>query len=154
MKFVLRNDGRIDLRALSEIREKLNAPTLTAPGIRKWLKTAKRKKVSSDKKGTNLIPVEEVAAKTLDLMFEETARLFLKRATDDEKIDDASAKDLVTSAAIAVDKMRLLRNLPTEIIQVLPELVKLLELQGVSAADVFHRMLERAKAKAEQNVDH
>ena len=44
---------------------------------------------------------------------EEIARALLDRVTP-ERMDDATVQQLLTSAGIAIDKMRLLRNQPTE----------------------------------------
>jgi hypothetical protein len=134
VEIVRRSDpgGSISNAALAEIRKKLSAPKLPYQTIRNWVSSADFKNISTIKKdGFEIqIPVEQKAQETLDNMFEDVARLYLERAKDETKIADSSAKDLVTSAAIAIDKMRLLRNLPTEIVAILPDLVEIIRRKG------------------------
>ena len=48
-------------------------------------------------------------------LFESAARKYLAHASDDEVVRQTRGRDAVFSAAIATDKMQLLRNLPTSI---------------------------------------
>lgn len=95
--------------------------------------------------------IDEINA-SLDIMFERAARAYLVHAIDQNVVKDTKGKDAVMAAAIAVDKMRLLRNLPTEIIQVLPDLLSELDRHGLSASDVFNSMIAQLRS-AKINVD-
>jgi uncharacterized protein YabN with tetrapyrrole methylase and pyrophosphatase domain len=74
-----------------------------------------------------IVTIEDITAahSALDDKFEELAHKYLDRAVEEDVIDKMKGRELVTSAAIAVDKMRLLRDLPTEIIEVIPTVQKL-----------------------------
>lgn len=63
------------------------------------------------------VAVDLVAEKKEELsdIFEGVARKYLTHALRPEVIESAGAKEAVTAAAIAVDKMRLLREQPTSI---------------------------------------
>jgi hypothetical protein len=78
--------------------------------------------------------------------FEDIAHLYLGHASRDDVLEAVSGQQAITSAAIAVDKMRLLRGLPTEIIDVAPQLTRLVELMNQfnhSLPDVINRMIMR-----------
>lgn len=85
--------------------------------------------------------VEKKAAQTLDCYFEQVAWRMLEHALKDDVLGKMDGRAAVTSAAIAVDKMQLLRGLPTEIVAVLPQVLKAIEQRGLSAGDVFEAML-------------
>ena len=65
-----------------------------------------------------------------------------------EKRTRASYSQLTMALAVLIDKMRLLRGLPTEIVQMLPDLVQAIERHGMKPSDIFHAMLERLNAEA------
>lgn len=151
VELIRRNNNVLDDLTLAAIRRLLNAPNLSDRGVRNWLKESVAKKFSEkkDEAGKPLAisdpieeSIEEAAAETLDKMFEDTARLYLKQAQKDEVIGATKGKDAVIAAATAVDKMRLLRNLPTEIVAVLPNLLDALDRKGLKASEVFGAMLE------------
>lgn len=82
--------------------------------------------------------------KDLATMFEELAHKAVKVARDNIEAEDS--KSAATVAGIAVDKMRLLRGLPTEIIDIAPQLTQLMELMkqfNHNPQDVFAKMIER-----------
>lgn len=60
----------------------------------------------------------------------------------EEVIGEMSGKDIATSIGILVDKIRLLRGLPTEIVQVLPGIVGALNDLKISPADYFNAMMQ------------
>lgn len=80
-------------------------------------------------------------------VFERVAYKYLAHAEHEDVIDDVSGNAAVITAATAVDKMRLLRGLPTEIVEVLPGLVSAMQQAGLSPADVFNNMLARLNAQ-------
>jgi transposase-like protein len=59
--------------------------------------------------------LREGKAAPLSDLFECAARKYLAHATNDEVVQATRGRDAVFSAAIATDKMQLLRNLPTSI---------------------------------------
>lgn len=77
-------------------------------------------------------------------VFEAVAYKYLEQALDEDVISESSGKDAVVTAATAVDKMRLLRGLPTEIVQLLPDVVAAIESLGMTPADVFNGIIQRA----------
>lgn len=91
--------------------------------------------------------VREEKAELAD-MFESVARKMLLHAGDEDVIDQMYGKDAVIAAATATDKMRLLRGLPTEIIEVVPKLVTALQDAGLDPVETFNKMLQRANERA------
>lgn len=85
----------------------------------------------------------------LDAIFEDIARRYLNHAAQDEVVKGTKGKDAVIAAATAVDKMRLLRGLPTEIVQLLPDVVMAIEKLGQNPVDVFNRIIEAATQQTE-----
>lgn len=74
------------------------------------------------KNGYGAPPVHVVHYKKKELadLLEDAAYQFVGHATSEDVVEEMSGQQAMTSAAIAIDKMRLLRNLPTEIIGYLP----------------------------------
>jgi hypothetical protein len=105
-------------------------------------------------KKRNPPPSELQQVKKLELadLFEEAARVYLEHGTRDAVVEDTSGKDALMAAAIAVDKMRLLRGLPTEIVQLIPDVVKAIQDLGQSPADVFEGIIRRAKQLQDQHA--
>lgn len=132
-----RHGGELNKRAIAEIRKILGQPDLPKVTIWRWL----QRDVTAQKNATP--EAKAAAAKALDVIFEETARKYLEHANKPEVVADASASQAMTAAAIAVDKMRLLRNLPTAIVHILPALLDEIDRHGMKASEVFGAMLEQ-----------
>lgn len=86
--------------------------------------------------------------------FEDIAYAMLDHAGDPDIVDDMKGKDAVMSAAIATDKMRLLRGLPTEIVAIMPEFVKAVERLGQSPLEVMSRIVERSNRMEDIDLQH
>lgn len=131
--------------ALQRVRHQLPADT-TPPAIRTlryWFRLehapAPAKVIQEKKDG-------------LAELFEQAAAKYVSHALQDETVKKASGKDAMTAAGIAVDKMRLLRDLPTEIVGVLPvvmEAYRALVDINEDPAVVFAKMAEAAKKRVE-----
>lgn len=89
--------------------------------------------------------------KELADLFEDAARIYLSHGVEPEVVAEVSGQSSLTSAAIAVDKMQLLRGLPTEIIALLPAVMKALTEAGYNPAQVFNDLIREA-ALAKQEV--
>lgn len=149
--------GGLTNDAIDTVRDTLSAPQLSKSTIYGWvLKSQKsnsepnselvlnRKREKRPAPYIDPVVVQARASQALDDMFEQVARAYLERALDTDVVKDTRGKDAVTTAAIAVDKMRLLRDLPTEIIEVLPTvqaLVIRLQERGLDVTTVLNRML-------------
>ncbi len=122
------------LGALTKVSEYSKVPKRT---LRRWFK------------GENGKPPDKVVRlKKEDLAdkFENIAHAMLDHAGESDTIGDMDGKGAVMSAAIATDKMRLLRGLPTEIIEIIPtiqDIYKALEDKGLEPGIVFGRMKQR-----------
>lgn len=77
-------------------------------------------------------------------VFERVAYKYLTHAELDDVIEAVSGNAAVITAATAVDKMRLLRGLPTEIVQLLPDVLVALRKLGQEPAHVFNAIIARA----------
>lgn len=86
---------------------------------------------------------------------EDIVWLMTGKLKDDDVLSDMSGKDMATSVAILIDKIRLLRGLPTEIVEIIPsvqQLYDLLKAQGQNPSDVFNAMI--AKLHAQQSANN
>lgn len=92
--------------------------------------------------------VSEKKAELADV-YEGIAYKMLAHAGKDDVIDEMSGKDAVIAAATATDKMRLLRGLPTEIVQIIPDVVQAIQDAGDDPVRIFERLIERARERAE-----
>jgi hypothetical protein len=82
---------------------------------------------------------------TLDALYEQIARKYLRHAGGDDVIFLTKGRDAVTAAAIATDKMRLLRDIPPDIARLLPELLREIERANLNAGEVFGALLARLR---------
>jgi hypothetical protein len=84
--------------------------------------------------------------------FEQIAEKYLQHASQDTVVTESKGKEAVMTAAIAVDKMRLLRNLPTEIVGVIPAMQASIEKSGESLQLVMPILVELLNMLAEHNI--
>lgn len=82
---------------------------------------------------------------------EQVAHAYTDHLLTKSTIVGTGAKDAAVTVGTAIDKMRLLRGLPTEIVAVLPPLVQALEEAGMKPSDVFNAMLARLHAHSKQS---
>lgn len=120
--------------ALTAVSEVLNVPKRT---LSRWINGESNPppdKIVTEKKGE------------LSDEYESIARQYLVEVADPIKAKLTSSKDAIIIAATATDKMRLLRGLPTEIIEVIPQLTTLMEYMkkhNHSPSEVFERMIQK-----------
>lgn len=139
IRLVEGNDGVIDHDTLASVRMLLNSPSLPYKTVQRWVND---KNVNGEK-----IP-DRYDTDPLDVLFEGVARTYIRHAETDQAKERTSGAQAMTAAAIAVDKMRLLQGLPTEIIAIAPtltELISLINARGWSASTIFGNMLQRLK---------
>lgn len=79
----------------------------------------------------------EVKKSELSDLFEAAARLYLGRAVEENAIQESTGKEAMTAAAIATDKMRLLRDQATSIQQRQP---------GLSPNELFERLTSAVRS--------
>lgn len=153
-----RYSGVIGKAALQDIRTLLNAPELNKSTVHRWWQSRtklqekpatgtrpKKRKAFSATENDQLQTAQPLATplsqddvdKTLTSYFAETAMNYLKHANQEYVIAEMKGKDAVMAAAIAVDKMRLLLNLPTEIIEILPDVLAAIEKTGRNPYEVL-----------------
>lgn len=135
VEIVARNNGVLDASTLSAIRAALGAPKLPGRTVRNWMQEGDVKISSLVKKDfhSGSITVQEVVSQRLDDKLEAAAHTFVDHATRANVVDKMNGQQAMTSAAIAIDKMRLLRDLPTEIVSIMPELVAVAKRHNLDA---------------------
>lgn len=100
-------------------------------------------------------PPDKVVTRKKDELadqFESIAKRYLTRAGALDAISETKGKDAITAAAIAVDKMRLLRNLPTEIVGVIPDISNAVEKSGETLEQVMPVLAELLSLLAENGL--
>lgn len=152
IEIVRRNGGRLDILTIAEIQAILGK-AVSAPTIRGWLKQEKSEKENfrEEKKELSSESVQVVIARKLDEKLELAANKFVDHAMKDEVVLKMGGREAMTAAGIAIDKMQLLRNLPTQIIDLLPSMGAVYEMHGSLAIQAFLVLLQRLR---EANVNH
>lgn len=161
LEIVARNKGVLDAVTLSDIRAALESPALPGRTIRNWMAGETVKETSPVKKEIHSgeISLKEQVSKTLDDKLEQAAHIFVDHAVNPKTVKKMSGPQAMTSLGIAVEKMRLLRNLPTAIIAAIPDLVDLYELlnslniEMSPAIRQFKEMIEAKHAAANIRQD-
>lgn len=171
LEVVARNNGVLDTYSMDAIRAALEAPNLPDQTVRLWMRnyqslqsrTESRVKLTDKKaidsppsatvtKDDNRLALQEMASEKLDVMLERAARMMVAKATEPAKIADMTGQQLMTSAGIAIDKMRLLRDQPTEIVANAATLLEINQYAvalGITLAEVLTRLSENMKAEAD-----
>lgn len=148
-------DGVIDEVLLATIRDTLDEPKLPRMTVWRWWKHYQAMTVApadgvTVKNDWNVIDVTSIK---LDDKLERAAHKFIDHAVKDDLMLWTNSKDAITAAAIAIDKMRLLRDLPTEIVDCAPQLTKLMKLLGereIKASDLFQSIFDELVAESEE----
>lgn len=125
--------------ALTKVSKELMVPDRT---LQRWFNGDSNPppdKVVARKKKDMADALEDVAWKLLDSM------------GDKDAIEDAPLQQRATAYGIAVDKMRLLRGLPTEIVALIPGVVQAIQDMGQSPAAFFNRIIQRAKEQRDRD---
>ena len=144
VEIVKRHEGIISKRCKAEIDQVIGRPVADAT-VRRWYATLTKKERERPE-------AELAASRALDDMFERVTRAYLKRALDPTVVGKATGSQSVLAAATALDKMRLLRGLPTEIVQILPVIILELTKANIDPADYFRITYEKIKAANERNL--
>lgn len=148
-----RYDNQVSGAAIDEIRRLLSLPNLTDRTVRNWLKEFQsngaeispeipKKKISPKVSEAHV----EAAQEELDVLFESTARNYLSHANKPDVIKDTKGPQAVTAAAIAFDKMRIGRGLPTEIIGVVSGLMEDAQRKGYDPYKLLADLREAVNA--------
>lgn len=154
---VRRYDGLVTAAAIDEIRQLLTLPNLTTQTVRNWCKDVqpstnddapKFDQNLSKKRPKAIVTETEVKAadEALDDLFESTARNYLEHANKADVIKDTKGPQAVTAAAIAFDKMRIGRGLPTEIIGVVSGLMEDAQRKGFDPYKLLADLREAVNA--------
>jgi len=124
--------------ALRRVSEHLGIPEST---LSRWARGVSNPPPSS---------VVSEKRQALDTRLEALAHKILDRVESDDVLDTMSGRELMTAFGIGIDKMRLLRDLPTEIVGVAPQLSRLMELMQTHGHD-FEVFINRAIARYEDS---
>jgi hypothetical protein len=163
VEIVRRKNGVIDTVCLSDIQTAIGKH-VTSPSVRLWVKqfagevSEEKKKNFTEKKVKELQAIQQVVAKKLDEKLEAAAHKFVDHATNDTVVNVMTGQQAMTAAAIAIDKMRLLRDLPTEIIGAIPVMIKIADLfkelewdAATTLEDYYQQLHAMAQAKKQQS---
>lgn len=79
----------------------------------------------------------------LDIKLERAAHKFIDHAVQDELLMWTNSKDAILAAAMAIDRMQLLRNIPPEIVSILPQLVEAYNNHGEKFVNILNKIILR-----------
>ena len=157
---IIKRHGGMTNQAVALVREALSAPGLSKSTLHGWLpsdfepnRTSRTEPVEPNrtaKKETGAVVTPEVQALAevaLDDLFENVARTYIQHSLKDDVLKEVKGKEAVIAAATAVDKMRLLRDLPTEIVTIIPELMHALNAAGLRPYDTIRQMIQKANER-------
>lgn len=145
---VNQHNGVIDEQTLAVIRKALDEPKLPKMTVWRWWKhyqivsapPDEQPKSASVTPSTGAPDVTDVTGESLDDKLERAAHKLINHALRDELLLWTSSKDAIAAAATAIQTMRLLRGMPTEILQVLPDLVEVIRRKGYDPAQAIQTM--------------
>lgn len=155
LEIVKRHDGILTAGAMDAIRLALNTPDLPDQTVRLWMKSLNklqsRVKLTAEKNLTTESKlrveisenVQRDVSQKLDALLERAAHALVEHATQDKTIARSNVQQAMTAAGIAIDKMQLLRGLPTEIVKTLPlitDVFNLLQGNGVNPVTFFQEV--------------
>lgn len=152
LEIIYKYGGRVTIEALADIRRVLKAPKLPKRTVYNWLEldaqdgketiTANEKRVQDSeisplKSPKRFVSIEakQTARKTLEELFQDIVYAYGEHALTDDAIDGTRGKEAVIAAATALDKLRLIQGLPTEIVAVLPDAIAALRRHGVDPVE-------------------
>ena len=160
---IMRRCGGITAEAKQMIAEMNGGKCPSVSSLHSWLKSqemaenggvsvpAKKTKKPAEKKKKRLqaaVPVAtiEAAEERLDTLFGDVAKKYLKHALKPEVVGATRGKEAVTAAAVALDKLRLIQGLPTEIIGVIPTILSACQSRGIDASALFNSVLQHVQS--------
>lgn len=131
--------------AMQEVLKRHNKPTrITA--LRWWHEYRDRQNPHLSKN------VQELKTDIADRL-DDLAHKLIDRALDGNTVDGLREREVFTALGITLDKLRIWRDLPTHIIQGLPDLIIALEEIGEDPQDVFRRMVAVSRIRKEELAD-
>lgn len=155
-ELVKKNNGVVDDATVAAVRLAIEEPDLPRMTVWRWWKHYQSLAVADTVTGPNVTDVTDGTPRSvapinregwsLEQKLEAAAHKFLDHALRDELLIWLSAKDAMSSASIAIEKLRLTRGQPTEIVEVVSELIAELERGGADARAAFQVMLNKARA--------
>lgn len=154
---IRKNGGKIDKKTIQAVRTMLNAPTINQPGLRNWwlkYKDTPPAEVLKKAYGDWITPRELVekgidpraaalrneAEDNVGSLFMAIAKTYLEHALKPEIIEKTKGRDAVWAAAVSIDKVRLLREVPKEVIDMLPSIIDLAKKKGLAPTEMFQQM--------------
>lgn len=157
-------EGGTGAAALHAVRMALDAPGLSKSTLHGWISGERRQqstvkyaknyaepahapRADRDEESPASLTPQELASMTLDAKYELIANRYLDQALRTDVVQRLDGKELITSAAIATDKMRLLRNLPNELVVIVVEIVAECDRAALPASAVFQSMLQEIRAR-------
>jgi hypothetical protein len=132
---VRRNGGILDAATMRDIRAMLGNAKLPDQTVRNWVKTflGDQKKQVADsptETASALEIVQSKASQKIEDELDKLAQKLIAHAQKDEVIAKANIQQAMTALGITIDKARLIRGLPTEIVSLTIELVDLMRRKG------------------------
>jgi hypothetical protein len=148
---VRRNGGILDAATMRDIRAMLGNAKLPDQTVRNWVKTF----LGDQKKQAAELPVE--TASTLEIVqskasqkiedeLDKLAQKLVTHAMRDDVISKANIQQTMTALGITIDKARLIRGLPTEIVNITLDLVDLIKRKGHDPINILDTLRSHFEA--------
>jgi hypothetical protein len=157
VEIIRREGGLIGKHQVKMIQDLLESPTVSQVCIRNWwlkYKDVPPSEVLKQAYGEWVTP-QELVAKGIDPkaavlredasnavvdLFEKVSKAYLEHALEEEVIKATKGRDAVWAAAVSIDKVRLMREVPKEIISILPSIVDLIKKKNMNPIEIFQQM--------------
>lgn len=88
------------------------------------------------------VMIEQSTEEALDMMLERAARMFVQKSTTAEAMEGMNSREFMTAAGISIDKMRVIRGLPTEIVMQITTLIDVCAKRNVSPVELLRSLAE------------
>lgn len=141
--------GQVSDRSLSDVRIALDSPSISISTLYSWIKGIPKKStlISEISRNSDL---ETEKSKPNDLDYDNasvkeilraTLRKYAKRANNQDAVDATDGKDAVAAMERLIKLTQLLDGLPTEIVGITSDFVKLAERKGYNASQSLRDLM-------------
>lgn len=151
VQLVDKHGGHVTKDALAAIREAIGVADLRQSTVNAWwtrhLKSQSLIQANAARPIDATIAATEVAArKALDQLMEDMAYRLLEHASDPDVIKRMPGRDTMYSVQVAINGMQSLRNMPPELVDLVPMMVAVYKRHGVYARNALAALLQQLEA--------
>lgn len=151
VQIVERHGGHVTKDALAAIRVAIGVDDLRQSTVNAWVTRFRRSQnliqANAARPIDATIAATELAARrSLDQLMEDMAYKLLEHAADPDVIKRMPGRDTMYSVQVAINGMQSLRNMPPELVDLVPMMVAVYKRHGVYARNAIAALLQQLEA--------